>query len=849
MRDKRTIALAFLALLLGAGLWMLFSPRERRDEGPRAAPREAVVSTDADVRAPLLAPVPVRELPRELAPLAAEAGRLPESPAASVAGESWLLELVLAESGAPAARADVWYGDAARGEELGVDEIDGHRRKAERLRADERGLVRLPLVPGRSHQVLAELDQHIGWKTFAREPGDVATERLELVRDWDLEVRVLQADGAPAAKIMVFLRAQSGGSSWVTSEDTGADGLARFGHAGLRVVERPGKAWSTGVDLPLSEALEHELDPSRAPEEPIVFRLPPLGEVEVLVLEADGRPVADETAVQLGLVLPGQPRDLSPFAHDARRYADETTLAGTALFRAVEPGFEIELRAGPNSWQSLARGFFPGPARARERVRRTLRVELDHPVLVFRAIDGLGQPLRETELELVQWSRSGWNTSRNERDVQTDAEGVFRVDHAAGWKEDDQHWILVSARDGAIGAALDLSRPFEIGLVTMGDLVLRAAPLLCEGRVVGADGAGVAGAEVVLETSLDGDDWETVDPSAKSDAEGAFSLHGLVFGERLRLSPRQEGKSGAAVECGLGQRGVELVLVATGAVAGAVLLDEGVPADQVHLRLVPEGAGEADEERDWSDQVEPGPSGEFRIDGQLPGRYALEVYLTDDFELVELPGVVVSAGETNRDARLAAIDLRRRLFVTRLRLLPPEPDPGLEGNLAYGTPGGETLWHYFRGNTAELVTTVESLDIECTIRGYRAVRLSDVRGELEVPLTHALRVRLVLPPSAVLPGPPRYLKATLVGGEHGGDVDWGASVFDESRESASLVGGTGRMRVQWMLERRSPNGASATTINVEPTQWFEVIDASQEQRFELQFSQQALDDALAKAPL
>jgi len=645
MRDTRTIALAFLCLLLGVGLWMLLSPRGRRNEDARAALPEDVASSDAEVHAPLLSPVPTDELPRERAPIAAKAqGLLDTAATPSGAGETLLLELVLAETGAPAALADVWYRDAAVGEEIGLDEIDGKhleaagmvlggaggfRRGAEKLRADERGLVRLPLVPGRSLQVLAEQDEHVGTKTFAFEPGAEQRARLELVRDWELGVQVLQASGDPAAKVQAFLRAQSGGSSWSTTENTGADGIARFAHAGLRGLDHPGATWSTGLSLPLSEALERELDPARPRAEPIVFRLPPLGEVEVLVLGVDGKPVEDGTDVQLGIVGPGQPRDLSPFAHGERPYAYETTLAGKALFRCVEPGFEVELRAGSNAWQPLARGFFPGPLRARERIQHTLRAELDHPVLVFRGIDEDAQPLRETELEVGQWSRSGWNTTRDEQEVRTDAEGVFRVDLPVGWKEGDQHELNVTARGGAIGAALDLSRPFENGLNAMGDLVLRAAPLLAGGRVVDAGGAGVAGVEVELEVSLDGDNWDEIDLAVKSGAEGEFSARGFVFGEHLRLTPSQEGKAGPAVECRLGASGVELVLVATGAVAGAVLLDPGVPADQVHLRLVREGAGEDEHGRDWRDQTEPDPSGEFRLDEQLPGRYSLRIFLLD----------------------------------------------------------------------------------------------------------------------------------------------------------------------------------------------------------------------------
>ncbi len=553
MGHTRSIALVLLALLLGTGLWMFLARGERRSDGARALRRDESAASAPAERATLLAASAPDVAPSERAPLVLEAEAPPESPAApSAAGEFVLIELVLLESDAPAALADVWYRDEEAGEELDLDDLDGQRlegpaglapgstggfrNKATKARADERGLVRLPLVPERSLQVLAQLDQHQGSKTIDHEPGAERRERLELVRDWELQVRVLQASGEPAAKTEVFLRSHVGYSSSSTGNETGADGLARFAHAGLRARQRPGASWLTGVSLPLSEPLERAFDPSQPLVEPIVLRLPPLGEVEVLVLDAGGGPAADGTDVELGLVGPEQPRELSPFAHNERRYASETTHAGKALFPCVEPGFEVEIRAGQVGWQPKGRGFFPGPAHAGERVQHVLRLGLDHPVLVFRAVDELAQPLRETQLQLAQWSHSGWNTSQTGKDTRTDAEGVFQVDLPAGWKEGDEHRLHVTARAGALGAALDLSRSFENGPNALGDLVLREAPLLAAGRVVDAEGRGVEGAEVALEYSFGGgvdedtdEGWNEADLGVKSAAEGEFSVRGFVF--------------------------------------------------------------------------------------------------------------------------------------------------------------------------------------------------------------------------------------------------------------------------------------------------------------------------------
>jgi len=110
-------------------------------------------------------------------------------------------------------------------------------------------------------------------------------------------------------------------------------------------------------------------------------------------------------------------------------------------------------------------------------------------------------------------------------------------------------------------------------------------------------------------------------------------------------------------------------------------------------------------------------------------------------------------------------------------------------------------------------------------------------------------VRLVLPASVVLPQPPTFLKAVLAASDDFTSIDWGAPAFDAQREVVGVAPAPGRMRVQWIVERRSGGGASASTLAVDPPEFVDVLDQLAEQRFELATSNDALQRALAASAL
>jgi hypothetical protein len=740
-----------------------------------------------------------------------------------------------------------WGGDWNT---LAFERLTG-RADTRQARSDAAGRVRIPWPAEESVLVLARSGTLCGGGPLAPAlvPSEVA--RLELWPDWGVALEVEDAAGRPAARVPVALTLRRESWNAVEHARTDADGRAAFAHVGLQFQLETPSSVVVGVALPLELPLERRLTAEAAPSEPLRFRLPPGGEVALTLLDRSGEPVADEARVQLGLVRAGETRDVSPFGRERARM-DQQSVGGRVRFEHVELGAEVELivtLAGSNLAQ---REYFPGPARAGERVERTLRIGSDLSVLRLRAVDEAGAALAETELEFVLEQRSDFLSNRQDQTLRTDREGRFEFELSELHAEGDLRHASITARAGALAATLDLARVFEPGLTDLGDVVLAGAPLLVAGTVRDAAGAGVADARVRLELSSEdapasGEDWEPSPLTTTSGADGAFTLHGLARAQRARTWAELARSRSDTVEAAPGARDVTLVLRANGSLVGSLRLDPGLSPSALAVRIEREGTGALSLEERSRTHEQPLADGRFHFQGLQPGRYALVVGIEhDEPELVRVAGIEVRAGEACSDARIQGLDLRGRLHAVRLVLRAPEAEHGLEGLFAYHAPGesGTERWRGFQGSPVEFLTVWERVDGTLTVQGFRRMVLVGVAGEREVELVPALAVRLVLPTGLPLPEPPVHIKAVLVEPDSE-DIDWSAPAFDAQREIVCRAPAAGRLRVCWIVERRSSGGASATTLAIEPAQYVEVREQDAEQRFELELSNEALRRALA----
>jgi hypothetical protein len=855
------VALSAALAAIGALLLVLFWHGERRpaplecDEGIPAV--GGALHGSAELAA---APGPVEESSsREAAAVestpAMDGGASPES-------SRWV-ELVEVETLRPVPGAEVRYREPqGRWSPLAFERL---KENAQHAQADERGRIQIPWPEGKDVFLLAWSPGRAGGGNIPspRAPDEVS--RLELYPDWDVVAAVVDASGRPAPRVRIEMGRGAGSEAPAAALETDAGGRACFQHAGLELGLSNLAEILLSVDLPLSERLGQRIEGEAPPAEPIRFQLPPMGAVEARVLDAGRAPVTDGTAVELGLVRPGEARDVSPFSRHGRTRLSRPTAGGKASFEYVELGAEVELLVRSATSGVSSTDFFSGPRVAGQRVEHMLVLGLNHPVLAFRAVDETGRPLAKEKLALRAQFRSTFIIHADQSDVTTDEQGSFTFDLESRFLEGDRRTLLVTALGGALGVEVDLSRAFGPGTNPMGDLVLLAPPLVVGGRVLDASGQPVEGAELRFELPVrdreDNDQvlyWSEARFRARSEAAGNYAVRDFTDETVVRVSARKDRQRSAAVETAVGTADLAIALEATGSVAGSVRLDPDMPADALEVKLLPgglvprQGAAMSPGSWDRRHRASLEPDGTFRLDERPAGRYGFTLGVKDQDPLVELDAVDVVAGQESRDPRLEGIDLRSRLFVARLTLVLPDARTGeLQGNAILrpsGKNGTAEERHWFRASPVVLVSPHDPIDVRLVVSGYRTESLEAVRGDREVRLRPALSARLVLPPSIELPRPPNYVKAVLGPAEDDSTFDWGGSAFDESREIRCLAPEPGRMKVRWILERRAGGGASATTIDLEPAQFVELEDISVEQRFELEVSSEALAKVLAQPP-
>ena len=206
--------------------------------------------------------------------------------------------------------------------------------------------------------VTARSEGLFGWGWFdgkTRASGGSDTISIELAPDWPLSVAVVDADGRPLEEKTVRLQASAHSLAMIGH---GTDALV-FAHAGyeLRDEKEPCAVVFEGLfDPPVQLAL----DPERAPEAPLVLRLPPDGAVEVHVLAP--RRTEDVYAVELQTVAE-RPASSAPSSGTNARQRVRTE-DGNARFEHVPLGREFEVSVAGLGAGRSARVRAAGPTRA-----------------------------------------------------------------------------------------------------------------------------------------------------------------------------------------------------------------------------------------------------------------------------------------------------------------------------------------------------------------------------------------------------------------------------------------------------------------------------------------------------
>lgn len=827
---------------------------------PAAAPQEL---------APPAASTP-EALPDRDQAAAADAPRVHEgrTEVTTTAPENSFELQVLLPAGSPADGAEVWCVPSAGSEDRETFRDSASteffmRQNGTHHIADAQGKLFLPKPDGGRTLVLARLGDLYG-TLEANEYEDELV--LTLQEDVELEVQVVDVAGRPAIGVTVLIREKNFLlTSTVAQADTVApDGVADFRHFQEEIralfVENP-EDEEESIVLVVLEALTREevsvvLDSQAVEAGRVVLTLPATGSVKARVLGEDLEPFEGKARGSLELIPEGEPREVSPFSGVIRPKIKRSVENGEVVFHHVELGCEVGFEVRRDNADQGTRVYGDGPLRPGQTALLELQLGADHPVVRFRALDAAGGPLPNVQLKGdVRLRTSFFNNSSDHR-LRTDSEGYFVVDLAQDWSEGSTRTLHVTLQQGdepRPTASVDLSRNLDMGLNDLGDLVLEPPPVFVSGRVETESGKVLPQAVLEMRSRLDDSTiWnDHGDFQHKSEEDGTFEIRGDFTGASFQLAAAIDGYASRWVEFERGRTNLVLVLSAEGSIEGSVLLDEGIPPELLNVR-VQELRGEQ-EHLDWDTRQQSLDADlKFRFGRLLPGLRLVTIRAESQYtELIRIEDVEVVSGEVCRDPRLQQVDLRGRLFYHEIELVGEEPEERLRGDVLFGPAGAEEiderLW--LSGKMVKIISQAPEVDVIIQASGYRQEELWGFRGKAEVRLSKGLAVTLVLIGDVELPRPPVFIKPFLVPVEaDGGAIDFSGNSLDERRVVTAKVTQPGPAKLRWIIERRSPTSSVATSHELEREQRFDVLDIDGTQQFEVELTQEEMDELVEKLP-
>ncbi len=561
--------------------------------------------------------------------------------------------------------------------------------------------------------------------TLPHPPAEIV--RIELSREalrWlePMRVRVVDADGEPAAGVGVRLRASRANDpsecEVITRESTREDGVAFLPRRAIvRRLESTGTAADTqifelGIDHAFADAPRYVLDSLPGPDE-IELRLPPTATVVLQVADATGELVTDDVTLHVA----GRPSGTAlPFTGERRAPA----ISGRAVFEHVGLYLDLRVRAEYDDGRAPRREVeIAGPSRPGERLESTVRFESPWPWVTARVrlSDGTLIAGRDVSITLpVVHARppSLFLKPKPEEapySVRTDGSGRFRT-VVRGRVEPPNGRALVIERGNQF-ARVDLSHTLRTDTeVDLGEIRLQPVPVLIGGRVVDEAGTPVGGAKIRVSHLARGP-WMAKEEDLAigehvSGADGRFWIRWKEPPERVTLHVSDRDVRFAEVENVIpGSEEIEVVVrepdpskgLETGVVAGRVVLDDSISFDHLHAALLhPDGRPK----RSFDGIA---PDGTFRNDAAPAGRWRFRLRTARSrFTVIDIHPIEVVGGDT---LELDTLDLRGTLRYVQLRVVTPDGFPAASADVrvyaAGSRAGGGTVKTDERGRLAALV--------------------------------------------------------------------------------------------------------------------------------------------------
>lgn len=601
-----------------------------------------------------------------------------------------------------------------------------------------------------------------------RHDGDF---ELRLVRDVTLVFLLLDEADAPVSGVGVV--ATFSDAMWLTSfGPSDASGRITVQHAQSRVLGRKGLEVFAHVVGPPGERVSVPFDP--VPVEPVIVRVPPCANLEVVALDVSGAPwtFAEGERATVHASTRG-----STMGHSA-----EFDSKGIARLEAVRCGATLTVSSRDLADASLT---VKAPDRAGETRRVELRVSAGAPVLRGRLLAPGGDVFRgefQLQIELPRASDVVLAVS--------DADGSFRVVSSALRAETTP--ILHVSATGAghpsqhLLAAVALSRPLTTGNIDLGDISLAPAPELVRGRVEWSDRSPARGVHLYVSREQGPGNWST-DATDHVDLADDGSFVALGIGDERRCRIQADGGDTAVavdpIEFAPGARDV-VIRLERGATAEATFrVDDDTPwrsfqfilspalplpsTRPVQHRITDPEAGRLSST--WSRL----PAGGYRMLVELPGA---------ELPIVAIDGIEVVAGLRCADARLRNIDLRGRVQRCELLVVGPDDQPIAEHMLSVRRVGPGRFLRSSLGPGRVEIPLTTPIDIVIEAQGHVPREHRAVAGVATIRLGKAPEYRLRC--AAALPPGMRFLvrvhRIDPVTGQptHRFDMDERPLVFD-----------------------------------------------------------------------
>ena len=722
---------------------------------------------------------------------------------------------------------------------------------------------------------------------------------LALRQSRSFVVEVAAEDGSPAAGIPIELFAAdeeapslTDGLTWNAVTDR--RGRATFGPLDLfpqLAVVHPATA-TVRVAIPMAAPRRRVVTLSAPPEEPIRFRLPPLGRMTIDLADSRRRPIEEYGITCVGAgdddsaptsVKPWPAEDWS--ACDRRSHCQLPIEVGLRCRVSSDKG---------NGLEGLSR-IVDGPVVPGE----TVAVELAEPPraqVAGRLVDHSGRPLAAREWRLL----IAGNADRLER--QSFAEGVTdadgRFESWVDWDGDGfndgaairkEHWLDLVATPGGDEPGLSATLHFDPlddgARFELGEVELQPTPLLAGGTVVDDGGDPVAGAQLsFLLSPLDPHFEGMVDDSLlnnfcpRTDHDGRFALFADAPSAGCRISAWCAKELGEAFryvssepqKFEPGCDSIRLVLWRRGTirvkVVGTPPALEGLRCRTTSVRS--DGVTEAED-----DPVAADGSLETRI---THGTVSL-TFARDGSELVTIKGIDLDPGEV---LTLPPIVIAPPVSNVELTIVDELGQPIESGWISLSDPDRETAagkrtspprpprpWFPdanivpFKSGAASLHSDLPIPRFAVGAAGFAAVIVDHPAAAERVVLPPAPRVEVVVTAGGIALPPGLELLVTIRPTED--DDEWfrfGPESFGSSpsssppslhsiviavdRSTALPIRCCGRMTAAMSLQHRVGNVTTILSVDCSP-RTIEVECSRNLQRFDLRLDSASLASALA----